>query len=70
MTTMRKAMFDQTDWGCDMQGRDLSRRGLNGGSFAARLHEERRAGAHRYLGHSEFLLRSVMAEATTAAREQ
>ncbi len=27
----RRFGTDTTDWGCDMQGRDLARRGLNGG---------------------------------------
>ena len=67
MTMMRKAMVDQTDWGCDMQGRDLARRGLNGGPSRRGF---MKSGALALIGTSvipSFLLRSVMAEATTAA---
>ncbi len=67
MNTMRQALVDTSDWGCDMGGRDLARRGLNGGpSRRAFL----KGGALALVGTSvipSFLLRSVMAEATTAA---
>ncbi len=67
MRVTRRALVDQTDWGCDLQGRDLARRGLNGGpSRRAFL----KGGALALVGTSvipSFLVRSVMAEATTAA---
>jgi uncharacterized protein (DUF1501 family) len=66
MNTMKRALVDTSDWGCDMCGRDLARRGLNGGpSRRAFL----KGGALALVGTSvipSFLLRSVMAEATTA----
>ncbi len=50
---MRKALVDQTDWGCDLHGRDLARRGLNGGPVAPRVSEGWRACAGRHLSDSE-----------------
>ena len=67
MTMTRRALVDQTDWGCDMQGRDLARRGLNGGPSRRAF---MKSGALALVGTSvipSFLLRSVMAQATTAA---
>ena len=67
MNATTRAMADTSDWGCDMCGRDLARRGLNGGpSRRAFL----KGGALALVGTSAipgFLLRSVMAEATSAA---
>lgn len=66
MNTTKRALVDTSDWGCDMCGRDLARRGLNGGpSRRAFL----KGGALALVGTSvipSFLLRSVMAEAKTA----
>ena len=67
MTTLRKALVDRTDWGCDLHGRDVVRRGLNGGPSRRGFLKN---GALALVGTSvipSFLLRSVMAEATTAA---
>ena len=67
MNQTKRALVDTSDWGCDMCGRDLAKRGLNGGpSRRAFL----KGGALALVGTSvipSFLLRSVMAEATTAA---
>ena len=67
MNATTRAMADTSDWGCDMCGRDLARRGLNGGpSRRAFL----KGGALALVGTSVipgFLIRSVMAEATSAA---
>lgn len=67
MNNIREALVDTSDWGCDMHGRDAQKRGLSGGpSRRAFL----RGGALALVGTSVipgFLLRSVMAEATTAA---
>ena len=63
MNSMRQALVDTSDWGCDMGGRDLSKRG--GPSRRGFL----KGGALALVGTSvipSFLLRSVMAEATTA----
>ena len=62
-----KATMDTSDWGCDMHGRDLARRGLNGGPSRRGF---MKGGALALVGTSvipSFLLRSVMAEATAAA---
>ncbi len=64
MNSMRQALVDTSDWGCDMGGRDLARR--SGASRRGFL----KGGALALVGTSvipSFLLRSVMAEATTAA---
>jgi uncharacterized protein (DUF1501 family) len=67
MATIRQALTDRTDWGCDMAGRDLVRRGMAGGATRRGF---MKGGALALVGTSVipgFLLRSVMAEATTAA---
>ena len=56
-------MTDHSDWGCDMHGRDFARRAVSRRGFL-------RNGALALVGTSvipHFLVRSVMAEATTAA---
>lgn len=61
---MRSRGFDRSDWGCDMQGRDRPRREV------ASRRGFMKGGALALVGTSVipgFLLRSVMAEATTAA---
>jgi len=58
-----KNFSDQSDWGCDMHGRDLARRAVSRRGFM-------KGGALALVGTSvipSFLVRSVMAEATTAA---
>src|ERR1700733_2294176 len=58
-----KSFSDQSDWGCDMHGRDLARRAVSRRGFM-------KGGALALVGTSvipSFLVRSVMAEATTAA---
>ena len=67
MANTRLGMVDTSDWGCDMHGRDLARRGLRGGASRRAF---MKGGALAVVGTSvipSFLLRSVMAEATTAA---
>ena len=67
MATVKQAFIDTSDWGCDMRGRDLSRRGLKGGPSRRGFMKN---GALALVGTSaipSFLMRSVMAEATTAA---
>ena len=67
MATIRQAFQDTSDWGCDMHGRDLTRRGLNGGPSRRGF---LKGGALALVGTSVipgFLMRSVMAEQTTAA---
>ncbi len=67
MNTIRRALVDTSDWGCDMCGRDLAKRGLNGGPSRRGF---MKGGALALVGTSvipSFLLRSVMAEATTTA---
>ncbi len=67
MATTRQALVDTSDWGCDMHGRDLARRGLSGGPSRRAF---MKGGAMALVGTSvipSFLMRSVMAEATTAA---
>jgi uncharacterized protein (DUF1501 family) len=67
MATKRQALVDTSDWGCDLHGRDLARRGLEGGPSRRGF---MKGGALALVGTSvipSFLLRSVMAEATTAA---
>jgi len=67
MNTTKRAMVDTSDWGCDMCGRDLARRGLSGGPSRRGF---LKGGALALVGTSvipSFLLRSVMAQATTAA---
>jgi uncharacterized protein (DUF1501 family) len=64
MMNSRRSLLDTSDWGCDMHGRDLPRR-----SVASRR-GFMKGGALALVGTSvipSFLLRSVMAEATTAA---
>jgi uncharacterized protein (DUF1501 family) len=59
---------DTSDWGCDLHGRDLARRGLTGAGASRRGFLKN--GALALIGTSvipSFLLRSVIAEATTAA---
>ncbi len=54
---------DRSDWGCDMHGRDLARRGVSRRGFM-------KNGALALVGTSvipAFLTRSVLAEVTTAA---
>jgi uncharacterized protein (DUF1501 family) len=61
--THRNVFTDQSDWGCDMHGRDLARRAVSRRGFL-------RGGALALVGTSvipSFLVRSVMAEANTAA---
>ncbi|ADW68622.1 DUF1501 domain-containing protein [Granulicella tundricola] len=67
MANIRQTLMDRSDWGCDMQGRDVARRGLAGGATRRGF---MKGGALALIGTSVipgFLLRSVMAEATTAA---
>jgi uncharacterized protein (DUF1501 family) len=66
MMNIRKALVDTSDWGCDLHGRDLRRRGLAGGPSRRGF---MKGGALALVGTSvipSFLMRSVMAEATTA----
>ena len=63
-----KQFVDTSDWGCDLHGRDLAKRGLGG--FAPSRRGFMKNGALALVGTSvipSFLMRSVMAEATTAA---
>ena len=63
MNTIRTALHDTTDWGCDLHGRDLARRHITRRGFM-------KSGALALVGTSTvpaFLTRSVLAEATTAA---
>lgn len=63
MTTLRTAIHDTTDWGCDLHGRDLAPRRITRRGFM-------KGGALALIGTSTipaFLTRSVLAEATTAA---
>src|ERR1700761_3974779 len=56
-------MADQSDWGCDIHGRDALRRGVTRRGFM-------KGGALALIGTSTipaFLTRSVMAEMTTAS---
>jgi uncharacterized protein (DUF1501 family) len=58
-----KSLMDQSGWGCDMYGRDASRRGVTRRGFM-------KGGALALFGTSAipaFLSRSVLAEVTTAA---
>ena len=58
-----KGLMDDSNWGCDMRGRDLARRGISRRGFM-------KNGALALVGTSvipAFLMKSVMAEATTAA---
>ncbi len=67
MANTKLGTVDTSDWGCDMHGRDLGRRGLKGGPSRRGF---MKGGALALVGTSvipSFLLRSVMAEATTAA---
>jgi uncharacterized protein (DUF1501 family) len=67
MNSLRQQLVDTSDWGCDMCGRDLSKRGLTGGPSRRGF---MKGGALALVGTSvipSFLMRSVMAEATTAA---
>ncbi len=59
----RKNQADQSDWGCDIHGRDAARRGVTRRGFM-------KNGALALIGTSTipaFLSRSVLAEVTTAA---
>ena len=59
----RRIIADESDWGCDLHGRDAARRGVSRRGFM-------KGGALALIGTSTipaFLTRSVMAEATTAA---
>jgi uncharacterized protein (DUF1501 family) len=61
---MKNVFVDRSDWGCDMCGRDQARRGV------ASRRGFMKGGALALVGTSvipSFLLKSVMAEATTAA---
>ena len=61
--TIFKNFSDTSDWGCDMQGRDLARRAVSRRGFM-------KGGALALVGTSvvpSFLVRSVMAEMNTAA---
>ncbi len=63
MNTLRTAIHDTTDWGCDLHGRDLAPRRITRRGFM-------KNGALALVGTSTipaFLTRSVLAEATTAA---
>ncbi len=63
MNTIRTAIHDTTDWGCDLHGRDLAPRRITRRGFM-------KDGALALIGTSTipaFLTRSVLAEATTAA---
>jgi uncharacterized protein (DUF1501 family) len=65
MTNGKLGLIDTSDWGCDMHGRDLARRGV------ASRRGFMKGGALALVGTSvipSFLLRSVMAEQTTAAK--
>jgi len=56
-------LMDQSDWGCDLHGRDAARRSVTRRGFM-------KGGALALIGTSAipaFLMRSVLAEATTAA---
>src|SRR6202167_752193 len=58
-----KSLADQSDWGCDIHGRDAARRGVTRRGFM-------KGGALALVGTSTipaFLSRSVLAEVTTAA---
>ena len=62
MAKSRQDTIDQSDWGCDMNGRDWARRGVSRRGFM-------KDGALALIGTSvipSFLVRSVMAESTTA----
>ncbi len=62
----QKLTIDTSDWGCDLHGRDLARRGLAGGASRRGF---MKGGALALIGTSvipSFLMRSVMAETTTA----
>ena len=66
MTAKRQYMADCSDWGCDMEGRDLARRAVTRRGFM-------KGGALALFGTSvipAFLTRSVMAEMTTAAENK
>ncbi len=66
MTAKRQHMADCSDWGCDMEGRDLARRAVTRRGFM-------KGGALALFGTSvipAFLTRSVMAELTTAAENK
>ncbi len=66
MTAKRQYMADCSDWGCDMEGRDLARRAVTRRGFM-------KGGALALFGTSvipSFLTRSVMAEMTTAAENK
>jgi uncharacterized protein (DUF1501 family) len=61
---MNMGLIDRSDWGCDMHARDLARRGV------ASRRGFLKGGALALVGTSvipSFLVRSVMAEATSAA---
>lgn len=63
MGVFSKVLTDDSNWGCDMRGRDLARRGVSRRGFM-------KDGALALVGTSvipAFLMKSVMAEATTAA---
>ena len=62
----KNLMADQSDWGCDIDGRDSERRGVTRRGFM-------KNGALALIGTSTipaFLTRSVMAEVTTAAAKK
>lgn len=66
MTTIRQVTMDRSDWGCDLHGRDTLRRGLAGGPSRRGF---MKGGALALVGTSVipgFLLRSVLAQATSA----
>ncbi len=66
MTAKRHNLTDCSDWGCDMEGRDLARRAVSRRGFM-------KGGALALVGTSvipAFLTRSVMAEMTTAAENK
>jgi len=66
MANFKQGLIDMSNWGCDLHGRDMARRGLAGGPSRRGF---MKGGALALIGTSvipSFLMRSVMAEATTA----
>ena len=66
MANLKQGLTDMSNWGCHMHGRDMARRRLAGGPSRRGF---MKGGALALIGTSvipSFLMRSVMAEATTA----